>query len=142
MRRHITAKFVHLFAFGTVSLVKQLQAWFISAPPDKEPKHRLMMPNHVSTLPGSRSATKVIHIPIDQLNRRACHPKEMPAHRLASQTVANGKQIVSEMACSHASIKDHMTSKTRFSTVTHVPSIFFKHNKPRSTASDPLDQPE
>ena len=87
MRRHIAAKFVHLFAFGTVSLVKQLQAWFISAPPDNEPKHWLMMPNHVSTLPGGSSATKVIHIPIDQLNRRACHPQEIPAHRLASQTV-------------------------------------------------------
>ena len=57
MRRHIAAKVVHLFAFGTVSLVKQLQAWFISAPPDKEPKHCLMMPNHVSTLPGSSSFT-------------------------------------------------------------------------------------
>ena len=56
----IAAKFVHLFVFGTVSLVKQLQAWFISAPPDKEPKHLSMMPNHVSTLPGSSSATKVI----------------------------------------------------------------------------------
>ena len=86
MRRQIAAKFVHLFSFFTVSLVKQLQAWFISAPPDKEPKHLSMMPNHVSTLPGSSSATKVIHIPIDQLNRRACHPEEMPAHRLANKT--------------------------------------------------------
>ena len=30
------------------------------------------------------------------------------------------------MACSHASIKHHMTSITRFSTVTHVPSNFFQ----------------
>ena len=126
MRRHIAAKFVHLFAFGTVSLVKQLQAWFISAPPDKEPKHWLMMPNHVSTLPGSSSATKVIHIPIDQLYRRACHPQGMPAHRLVSQTVGRwqtNRVRDGVLACFD---KDHMTSITRFSTVTHVPSNFFQ----------------
>ena len=104
MRRHIAAKFVHLFVFGTLSLVKQLQAWFISALPDKERKHWLMMPNHVSThveviatwhslLIHRNRNQYVIHLLItvvnqlQQLSRRACHPEERPAHRLADKTV-------------------------------------------------------
>ena len=79
-------RFVHLFAFCPVCLVKQLQAWFISAPPDKETKHWFIMPNHVSTLPSSSPATKVIRISLEQLNGRACQPEETPAHRLANKT--------------------------------------------------------
>ena len=48
---HIAARLLQLFAYCTVSLVKQLPAWFISSPPDKETKHWLIMPNHVSTFP-------------------------------------------------------------------------------------------
>ena len=40
------------FFFLYTSLVKQLPAWFISSPPDKESTHWLSMPDHVSTLPG------------------------------------------------------------------------------------------
>ena len=93
MRRHIAAKFVHLFAFGTLSLVKQLQAWFISAPPDKEPKHWLMMPNHVSTHAEVIATRHSLHIhrdrnqyiihlliavvnQLEQLSRRACHQEK------------------------------------------------------------------
>ena len=35
---------------------------------------------------GSSSATKVIRIPLEQLNRRACHSEETPARRLANKT--------------------------------------------------------
>ena len=78
---HIAARLLQLFAYCTVSLVKQLPAWFISSPPDKETKHWLIMPNHVSTLPGSSSATKVIRIPLDQLNRCACQRTIQKKHR-------------------------------------------------------------
>ena len=89
---HIAARLLQLFAFCTVSLVKQLPAWFISSPPDKETKHWFIMQNHVSTLPGSSSATNVIRISLDRLNRRTCQRTIQKKHQLIAWQTKRGGQ--------------------------------------------------